>query len=120
MVSAGGPPSTLPLHCDLWVVPYAGWNPPARVGGALCRAEPSEACGWFPMVPYAGRNPPMLMGSSLWCPMPGGTLRCLWVVPYGALCRGNPPPSVFFFILIQPFWSLWLKVPLAFDSCGLW
>ena len=38
------------------------------VGGALCRAEPSHACGW--------------------CPMPGGTLPCLWVVPYAGR---NPP-----------------------------
>ena len=87
----------------LWVVPYAGRNPPAGmtpskgahntcrfertgelpprggqhrcsslplqlVGGALCRAEPSHACGW--------------------CPMPGGTLPCLWVVPYAGR---NPP-----------------------------
>ena len=28
------------LPSGLWVVPYAGWNPPMLVGDALCRAEP--------------------------------------------------------------------------------
>ena len=36
------------LH--LWVVPYAGRNHPALVGGALCRAEASDACGSCPML----------------------------------------------------------------------
>ena len=50
------------------------------VSGALCLAEPSHACGW--------------------CPLPGRTLPCLWVVPYtrqnppmlvgGALCQAEP------------------------------
>ena len=90
---------------------YAWQNPPMLVGGALCLAEPSHACGWCPMpgrtlpclwvVPYAWQNPPMLVGGALrlaepshacgWCPMPGRTLPCLWVVPY---TRQNPPMLV--------------------------
>ena len=46
----GGQHRCSSLPCSLWVVPYAGRNPPMLVGRALCRAEPSHACGSCPMT----------------------------------------------------------------------
>ena len=78
--------------------------PPLQlVGGALCRAEPSHACGW--------------------CPMPGGTLPCLWVVPYagrnppmlvgGALCRAEPS-------MTREGQGLVAKPPVMGPGAGTW
>ena len=99
----GGQHRCSSLPCSLWVVPYAGRNPPMLVGGALCRAEPSHACGW--------------------CPMPGGTLPCLWVVPYagrnppmlvgGALCRAEPS-------MTREGQGLVAKPPMMGPAAGTW
>ena len=151
----GGQHRCSSLHCSLWVVPYAGRNPPMLVGRALCRAEPSmtrEGQGPVAKPPVMGpaagtwrgshtalSEPPtggcheLLVGGALrraepsrrldaqqrgpqhmpfredggaappavdstgvppfpaacgWYPMLGGTLPCLWVVPYAGR---NPP-----------------------------
>ena len=72
-----------------WVVPYAGRNPPAGMTppkGAhnTCRFERT---GELPPAVDNTGVPPFLAACG-WCPMPGGTLPCLWVVPYAGR---NPP-----------------------------
>ena len=90
--------SSLATHS--WVVPYAGWNPPMLVGGALCRAEPSRGHTARRRGP---EHPPFMRtrgspcsAQHMWSSLPSG----LWVVPYagwnppmlvgGALCRAEP------------------------------
>ena len=70
-----------------WVVPYAGRNPPAGStpsNGAhnTCRFESCPP----PVVDSTGVPP--FRAACGWCPMPGGTLPSLWVVPYAGR---NPP-----------------------------
>ena len=90
----GGQHRCSSLPCSLWVVPYAGRNPPMLVGCALCRAEPSMTC--------VGRGPvakPPLMGpaagtwrgsqTALSEPPTGDVMNYLWVVPYA----GRNPPA---------------------------
>ena len=84
------------------------------VGDALCRAEPScrhdaQQRGPQHMPFREDRGAGTRVDSTVvapspaacgWCPMPGGTLPCLWVVPYAgrdppmlvgrALCREEP------------------------------
>ena len=71
----------------LWVVPCAGRNPPAGMTpskGAhnTCRFERT---GEPP--PHGGQHRCSSLPCSLWV-VPGGTLPCLWVVPYAGR---NPP-----------------------------
>ena len=76
----------------MWVVPYAGRNPPMLVGGALCRAELSMTReGQGPMAK------PRVMGptAGTWCRSqtaqskpPAG--RCPEPLVGGALCRTEP------------------------------
>ena len=51
-------PPRRPIQQNLWVVPYAGRNPPMLVGRALCRAEPSGKGAGGPLNPRNGRRGP--------------------------------------------------------------
>ena len=65
MVGPVGTPPLPPVNQHLWVVPYAGRNPPILVGRALCRAEPSEYGATSPLKPPGmGGVAPLVSGSS--------------------------------------------------------
>ena len=85
----GRTPSPLPPAQPTLPPPRPGMVPKSTATAPLRRGN-----GTHPVLPQA--PPPPDTRTCGWCPMPGGTLPCLWVVPYegrNSPKGGQEPPS---------------------------